>query len=117
MKLILLVSLTFGVTFCYAETKIPLGFVGQWANKDVCESFVNGIPSPGVEITANEVNRSEYYCRLKSVIKSSTKMFSGNFECTQEGEVSSEIVVMALDKMGRLQVKNAGFPTLGRCKR
>ena len=118
-KIIVLISLCL-CTYAYsASTEIPNQYHGFWATQEGCRQMnVQGMDAPSVEIKKLEINMPFNSCKVKSVKKSDTQSFAGQFNCRgEEGEMSKQSIEISLSDTSKLSVKNEGnLKNLSICK-
>jgi hypothetical protein len=87
-------------------TSIPKQFQGIWGSDDDCKSLAQGIRGEGIfEVNSDSVFPYEAGCNLKQISKSDDFNFIGIFNCSGEGETSTEKITLIL-KDGKLNQKS-----------
>lgn len=91
-----------------APASIPNHFHGFWSTEESCRQMnSDGIDRPSVELDKSYINLPFSSCKLKTVKKSDSQNFSGQFACSEEGEVSKRNIEVTLDGAAKLSVKGA----------
>ena len=101
-----------------AQASIPNNFHGFWATEESCRQMNSeGIDRPSVELNKSQINLPFSSCKLKTVNKSDAQNFSGQFTCTEEGDVSKRTIEVSLNNAVKLSVKgNDDLVGLTMCK-
>ena len=79
--------------------QIPTQFHGVWVDGDEgCKRYKEfGGPDPGAIVSGNRVYQYEFGCELKTVSVQSGDAFKGEFQCSQEGEESTQVLSLRRD--------------------
>lgn len=90
------------------NAEIPKQFHGKWTEPKYCNANSDAV----IEINNDSITGWESGCKLKSIAKSDDSTFSGTFDCSGEGESSTEEITL-IQKDGKLIYKQP--PELSRC--